>query len=227
MLNVGIRLPRTTRLGELRPSADRRWEWSRQPNRRTTSRRDDALGAAPHRVPASNAGSGSRNGYIRSRPDARRGTPPTAVAGWCACVAAVLRECARSRAAQGWLLAHGLCRPARRGGIGRKQHRFQCWLGHLRRQRPAQPRRRVPLQIIMHRALADVGAAGNLPLHQLKIEIQPQDFSGLAHGHSLSGHRSPPRRRSSYPCFDVQRRQTLFHRQFLIIPITLPASPDH
>ena len=40
----------------------------------------------------------------------------------------------------------------------------------------------------MHRALADVGAAGDLPLPQPEIEMQPQNFSGLAHGHSLSGH---------------------------------------
>jgi len=41
----------------------------------------------------------------------------------------------------------------------------------------------------MHRALAEVGAAGDLPLSQLQLEIQPKDFSRLAHGHSLSGHR--------------------------------------
>jgi hypothetical protein len=47
----------------------------------------------------------------------------------------------------------------------------------------------------MHRALADVGAAGNPPLPQLEIEIQPQNFSGLAHGHPLSGHPALPLRK--------------------------------
>src|SRR5215469_13561924 len=71
---------------------------------------------------------------------------------------------------------------------GRKQSRFYLCLGHLCRQRPTQPRRREPFEVIMHRALADIGAAGDLPLPQLEIEMQPQDFSGLTHGHSLSGH---------------------------------------
>src|SRR5579863_1957972 len=71
---------------------------------------------------------------------------------------------------------------------GRKQSRFQLCLGHFRWQRPTQPRRREPFEVIMDRALADVGAAGDLPLPQLEIEMQPQNFSGLAHGHSLSGH---------------------------------------
>lgn len=71
---------------------------------------------------------------------------------------------------------------------GGKQSRFHLCLGHFRRQGPTQSRRREPFEVIMHRALADVGAAGNLPLPQLEIETQPQNFSGLAHGHSLSGH---------------------------------------
>lgn len=37
--------------------------------------------------------------------------------------------------------------------------------------------------------LADVGAVGNLPLPQFQIDIQPKDFTRLAHGHSFSGHR--------------------------------------
>src|SRR5579875_367566 len=71
---------------------------------------------------------------------------------------------------------------------GRKQSRFHLRLGHLSRQRPTQSRRREPFEVIMDRALADVGAAGDLSLPQLEIETQPQNFSALAHGHSLSGH---------------------------------------
>ncbi len=41
----------------------------------------------------------------------------------------------------------------------------------------------------MHRALAQVGAAGVLAQPQLQIEMQPKDFSRLTHGHSLSGRR--------------------------------------
>jgi len=52
----------------------------------------------------------------------------------------------------------------------------------------------------VHRALADVGAAGDLALPQLQLEIQPKDFSRLAHGHSLSGHRTPSSE-SRYPRF--------------------------
>jgi hypothetical protein len=42
--------------------------------------------------------------------------------------------------------------------------------------------------------------AGDLPLTKPQLEIQPKDFSGLAHGHSLSGTVAFSRR-SRYPWF--------------------------
>jgi hypothetical protein len=42
-------------------------------------------------------------------------------------------------------------------------------------------------QIIVHRALADVYAAGDLPLPEFLLEVEPQNLSDLSHGLSLSG----------------------------------------
>jgi hypothetical protein len=73
-----------------------------------------------------------------------------------------------------------------------KQPPPQLHFRHLRRQRPDQPRCPKPLDILVDRALTDAGATGDLPLPQLQLEVQPKDFSRLAHGHSLSGHRGLP-----------------------------------
>jgi len=57
--------------------------------------------------------------------------------------------------------------------IARKQLLLQLRFRHLRRQRPAQSRCLKPLQVLVHCALTDVGAAGDLPLPQLQLEVQP------------------------------------------------------
>ena len=46
-------------------------------------------------------------------------------------------------------------------------------------------------------------------------------------GHSLSRHRRLLSEATLSRRLGVQHRQTLFHSQFLTIPITLPAHPDH
>jgi hypothetical protein len=43
-------------------------------------------------------------------------------------------------------------------------------------------------QVVVDRALAQVGTAGNLPLSQLQFEMQAKDFSRFTHGHSFCGH---------------------------------------
>src|ERR1700691_5880281 len=88
-------------------------------------------------------------------------------------------------------IRRGLTAPPRSVGVVWKQPSLQIRFGHLRRKRPTQSRRTKTLYVLVHRALADVGAAGDLPLPQLQLEIQPKDFSRLTHGHSLSRHRSP------------------------------------
>src|ERR1700678_2339034 len=97
-------------------------------------------------------------------------------------------------------IRRGLTAPPRSVGVVWKQPSLQIRFGHLRRKRPTQSRRTKTLYVLVHRALADVGAAGDLPLPQLQLEIQPKDFSHLAHGHSLYGHRTPFSE-SRYPRF--------------------------
>jgi hypothetical protein len=85
----------------------------------------------------------------------------------------------------------------------------------------------VPLkfEVIMHRALADVRAAGGLPLPQFQIEIQPKDFTRLAHGHLLSGHLDLLSE-AQVTRVGVQRRQARFHQRFRSISILIPAIAD-
>jgi hypothetical protein len=54
-------------------------------------------------------------------------------------------------------------------------------------ERPAQAGCLHPRQILVDRALTHVGAARNLPLAELLLEVQPQDLLDLSHGLSLSG----------------------------------------
>jgi hypothetical protein len=69
------------------------------PSKGNPHRRDDGPDAAPDRARVSSAGSGGRNGCTHSPRDGRPDTPPTTVAGWCACAAAVLRVGEQNRAA--------------------------------------------------------------------------------------------------------------------------------
>ncbi len=46
-------------------------------------------------------------------------------------------------------------------------------------------------QVLMHRTLADARAAGDLPLAELLLEVQPQNLFNLSHGLSLSGQLRP------------------------------------
>ena len=44
-------------------------------------------------------------------------------------------------------------------------------------------------QIVVDRALAEVGATGDLALAQLEVEMQTKDFSRFTHGQPFCGHR--------------------------------------
>lgn len=84
-------------------------------------------------------------------------------------------------------------RPAGRqlGRRRREQHCLQARLVELRRQRPAQPGRLRPGQVLVDGGLAGARAAGDLPVvHTCGLE--PQHLANLAHGQSPYGHADPP-----------------------------------
>ena len=75
------------------------------------------------------------------------------------------------------------------------QHRLQHAVGQRRRQRPAQPRRRDPLQGQRHGAARQAQRAGDRPVAGAALVLQAQDLAYASHRHSLGWHRSP---RSSF-----------------------------
>jgi hypothetical protein len=64
---------------------------------------------------------------------------------------------------------------------------FQAVLIPFFAERPAQPGRIHPRQIIVDGALTHVGATCDLPLAEFLLEVQPQNLVDLSHGLSLSG----------------------------------------
>lgn len=73
-------------------------------------------------------------------------------------------------------------------------------------------------QVVIDRTLAELEAAGDLPLRQLEIVVQPQHVVNLTHGDSLSGH---PFIRGDDP-FRFSSATTQFSTgRFQMIPITV------
>src|SRR5256885_7565495 len=93
---------------------------------------------------------------------------------------------------------------------------FQPGLAEFRRWRPCQAAGYEPCQVLMHGALADQRATGDLTLPQLVVKMKAKNLMDLAHGHSLSGHvpsiGNPPGEMSNIVATVV-----------LAISITLPA----
>jgi len=55
-------------------------------------------------------------------------------------------------------------------------------------QGPSQSRLLETEQILVYGTLAELNAAGDLPLRQFQVEVQPQHVIDFSHGDSLSGH---------------------------------------
>jgi hypothetical protein len=70
--------------------------------------------------------------------------------------------------------------------------RLELWVGHTLGQRPGKARDLEALRHIPDGRVRDAHGAGDSALTELRLELEPQDLSGLAHGHSPVGHRPPP-----------------------------------
>jgi len=80
-----------------------------------------------------------------------------------------------------------LFRRLTRSRVRWEQRLFQAVFVPLLAQRPAESGRLRSRQILVHRALAGLDAARNLPLAEFLLEVQAQDLLDLPHGLSLSG----------------------------------------
>ena len=82
--------------------------------------------------------------------------------------------------------------PFRNGHLGALiQHRLELVLGQTVHARPAsQAGSGSARQHVVDRAWADAHAARGVSVGEQQLPLQTKNLSGLAHGHSLRGHRS-------------------------------------
>ena len=159
--------PRTAAPARLRRCAGHRREWSRRPNRQTSSRRLCAPAAAPRRVSSASAGTARRSASSDSRPGSPRRYSSHSS---CRVTYLLLRSCSWIAAKSGGVRA-GFC-SAMAWFPAREHRRFHPCFVPILRQRPGDARRLGAFQVLVNRAHPDRATSPDLLVAQFEFESE-------------------------------------------------------